>query len=69
MKMECQILSKMEEIMLKLSRFCYNHHLSGVKMLAKFIRRGIRVLGNRLGFSKNSFLDSLARKTKIRKEI
>jgi len=55
--------------MLKLSEFCYNHHLSGVKMLAKFIRRGIRVLGNRLGFSKNSFLDSFARKTKIRKEI
>jgi hypothetical protein len=27
----------------KVSRFCYNYHLSGVKMLAKFIRRGIRV--------------------------
>jgi hypothetical protein len=29
--------------MLKLSGFRHNHHPSGVKMLAKFIRRGIRV--------------------------
>ncbi len=33
----------MEEMMLKLSEFHHNHHPSGVKMLAKFIRRGIRV--------------------------
>ena len=32
-----------EEIMLKLMEFCHNHHPSGVKMLAKFIRRGISV--------------------------
>ena len=38
--MECQILYKIEEIMLYLNRFRYNHHPSGVKMLAKFIRRG-----------------------------
>jgi hypothetical protein len=30
--------------MLKLSEFRHNHHPSGVKMLAIFIRRGIRVL-------------------------
>ena len=33
----------MEEIMLKLSEFRHNHHPSGVKMLAKFIRRGFSV--------------------------
>ena len=31
--------------MLKLSEFCHNHHPSGVKMLAKFIRRGFSVIG------------------------
>jgi hypothetical protein len=31
----------MEGIMLKLSEFSQNHHPSGVKMLAKYIRRGI----------------------------
>ena len=31
---------KMEEIMLKLSQIRHNHHHSGVKMLAKFIRLG-----------------------------
>jgi len=30
-------------IMLKLSEFRHNHHPSGVKKLAKFIRRGIPV--------------------------
>jgi len=34
----------MEEIMLKLSEFSHNHHPSGVKMLAKFIRYGISVI-------------------------
>jgi hypothetical protein len=34
----------MEKIMLKLSEFSHNHHPSGVKMLANFIRRGIWVL-------------------------
>ena len=29
--------------MLKLSEFSHNHHRSGVKLLAKNIRRGIRV--------------------------
>jgi hypothetical protein len=29
------IIMQMEEIMLKLSEFCHNHHPSGVKMLAK----------------------------------
>jgi hypothetical protein len=33
----------MEEIMLKLSEFSHNHHPSGVKLLANFIRRGIWV--------------------------
>ncbi len=32
--------------MLNLSAFNHNHHASRVKMVAKFIRRGIRVLGN-----------------------
>jgi hypothetical protein len=36
--------AKMEEIMLKLSEFRHNHHLSGVRMLAKFIRRGFWVV-------------------------
>jgi len=31
--------------MLTLREFRYNHHPSGVKMLAKFARRGIRVVG------------------------
>ena len=35
----------MEEIMLKLSQFHHNHLPSGVKKLAKFIRRGFPVLG------------------------
>ncbi len=30
--------------MLKLSEFSHNHHRSGVKLLAKNIRRGIRVI-------------------------
>jgi hypothetical protein len=30
----------MEETMLDLSEFCHNHHPSGVKLLAKNIRRG-----------------------------
>jgi hypothetical protein len=34
---------KMEEIKLKLREFRYNHPPSGMKMLAKFARRGIRV--------------------------
>jgi len=34
----------MEVIMLNLSVFSHNHHLSGVNLLAKYIRRGIRVL-------------------------
>jgi hypothetical protein len=29
--------ASMEEIMLKLSEFCHNHHPSRVKILAKFI--------------------------------
>jgi hypothetical protein len=33
----------MEEIMLKFSEFSHNHHPSGIKMLANFIRRGIRL--------------------------
>jgi hypothetical protein len=32
-----------EEMMLKLNEFSHNHHPSWVKMLAKNIRRGIRV--------------------------
>ena len=34
----------MEEIMLKLSEIHHNYHPSGVKMLVKFFRRGIRVI-------------------------
>ena len=34
----------MEEMMLKLIEFSHNHHPYWVKMLAKNIRRGIRVL-------------------------
>lgn len=34
----------MEETMLKLSEFGHNHHHSRVKLLAKNIRRGIRVV-------------------------
>jgi hypothetical protein len=34
----------MEKFMLKLSEFYHNCHPSGVKMLAKFIRRRIRVI-------------------------
>ena len=30
--------------MLKLNEFSHTHHLSRVKMLAKYIRRGIRAL-------------------------
>jgi hypothetical protein len=33
----------MEEMMLKLNEFSHNHHPSRVKMLAKYIRRGISV--------------------------
>jgi len=43
MKMECQISGKMEEIMLMLYEFRHNHHARGVKILAKFIRRGFPV--------------------------
>ena len=32
--------------MLKLSEFSHNHHPSGVKLLAKNIRRGFRVVRN-----------------------
>jgi len=39
-------IRQMEEIMLKLSEFRHNHLPSVVKMLAKFIRRGIRVKSN-----------------------
>ena len=35
---------KMEAIMLILSEFYYNHHPSGVRMLAKFIRGGFPVI-------------------------
>ena len=35
---------QMENIALKLSEFSQNHHPSGVKILAKFIRRGISEL-------------------------
>jgi hypothetical protein len=31
----------MEEMMLKLNEFSHNHHPPRVKMLAKYIRRGI----------------------------
>jgi hypothetical protein len=34
---------KMEEIMVTSSEFCHNHHPTGVKMLAEFIRRGFSV--------------------------
>jgi hypothetical protein len=34
----------MEENMQNLSEFSHNHHPSGVKMLAKYIRREISVL-------------------------
>ena len=34
----------MEVIMLNLSVFSHNHHPSGVNLLAKYIRRGIRVI-------------------------
>jgi hypothetical protein len=33
----------MEETMLKLSEFSHNHHPSWVKIMPKFISRGIRV--------------------------
>jgi hypothetical protein len=33
----------MEEMMLKINEFSHNHHLSRVKMLTKYIRRGISV--------------------------
>ena len=36
--------------MRNLSTFNYNHHPSRVKMVAKFIRRGIRVILNGMGF-------------------
>jgi len=35
---------QMEETMLKISKFGHNRHPSGVKLLAKNIRRGIRVV-------------------------
>lgn len=38
------IFCKLKEIMLKLIEFLYNHHLSGVKMLAKFTRRRFSVI-------------------------
>jgi len=34
--------------MLKLSKFGHNRHPSGVKLLAKNIRRGIRVLNKQI---------------------
>jgi len=33
----------MEEMMLQLNEFSHNHNPFGVKMLAKYIRRGISV--------------------------
>jgi hypothetical protein len=36
----------MEETMLRLNAFSNNHHPSRVKMLAKYIRRGISVTDN-----------------------
>jgi hypothetical protein len=36
----------MEEMMLTINEFSHNHHLSRVKMLAKYIRRGISVSVN-----------------------
>jgi hypothetical protein len=36
-------MMRLEETMLKLSEFSHNHHPSGVKLLAKNIRRGISV--------------------------
>jgi hypothetical protein len=36
----------MEETMLNLSEFSHNHHPSVVNLLAKYIRRGIRVAKN-----------------------
>lgn len=37
---------EMEEIMLQLNGFSHNHHPFWVKMLAKYIRRGISVFAN-----------------------
>jgi hypothetical protein len=34
----------MEETMLKLNEFSHNHHPPRVRMLAKYIRRGISVI-------------------------
>ena len=34
----------MEDITVKLTKFCLNYHPSGVKMLAKFTQLGIPVL-------------------------
>jgi len=34
----------MDEIMLKLNEFSNNHHPSRMKMLAKYIKRGISVI-------------------------
>jgi hypothetical protein len=39
----------MEETMLRLNAFSNNHHPSRVKMLAKYIRRGISVILNHEG--------------------
>ena len=40
------MLYKMEETMLKLKEICHNHYPSRVKLLAKNIRCGIRVIDN-----------------------
>lgn len=45
--MELYKCYKMEETMLKISEFGHNRHPSGVKLLAKNIRRGIREKGNK----------------------
>ena len=37
---------QMKEMMLKLNEFSHNHHLPKVKMLAKYIRRGISEIDN-----------------------
>ena len=44
--------------MLKLNEFSHNHHPSGVKMLAKFIRRGFSVVVSLL-LNDNTFIQLL----------
>jgi hypothetical protein len=45
-KMDPKKCYTIKETILNLSTFNYNHHPSRVKMVAKFIRRGIRVCIN-----------------------